>query len=391
MKLLPVLSLTALAVSQVHAVDFEPAPYRLTEGFAIIPQVETTFRYDDNIYNDESDKTSSNILLLIPSFKFGTDDGINQYGGAYELTSGTYSHGSADNFVDHSLTLLAHSEYTSKHRTDFNLGFANTHEDRGSDFSETDSSTFPEPLKYNELTTRGYYQFGGLNSIMRIGGGISYEDKTYQNFTDLSKFGDTTKLTFFADADYQFGSVTYLTFDLSTADKKYDYFSSKNNQDTVALVGVRWEGLAKTTGTMKVGYQHKTYDDSAKDNFSGVYVDLGLMWEPVQYSTITARVIRDAADSDTVGDYIETLTSSLSWDHHWTESFYSEAQYIYINEDYVGASRQDDTNNAAFYLNYDVLRWLKVKAGYEFTDKSSNADNISYDKNAVSLGVVVSL
>lgn len=395
MKLIPLVAIATLSATTVNAENFEPAPYEVTDGFAIIPQLEASVRYDDNIYNDEFDTTSSSIYLLKPSFKFGTDDGINQYGGLYELTSATYSNGSDDNYLDHRLALLAHTEYSAKHRTDFKLGFSNLHEDRGSGLTETDSTIIDEPLKYNELTARGYYQFGGLTSIMRIGGGIAYANKTYKNFTDESKYSDVNGLRFFADADYQFGSVTFLTFDLSTTDKQYDHLrtgaDSRDNQDTIALVGMKWEGLGKTTGTMKVGAQYKTFDSSNRESFTGVNADLGITWEPVQYSSFTVHVRRNAEDTDTVGDYIETLGSSIEWKHEWTDRFYSTAQYIYSNEDYIGADREDNTNNAALYLNYDFTRWMKVTAGYELTNKDSNADDISYDKNAVTLDVVVSL
>ena len=136
----------------------------------------------NNIYSDETNTTSSSIYLLKPSFKFGTDDGINQYGGVYQLTSASYSHGSEDNYTDHSLSLLAHTEYSNKHRTDFKLSFENLHEDRGSAFTESDPSAYDEPLKYNQLAGRAYFQYGGLTSLMRLGGCLAYADKTYQNF-----------------------------------------------------------------------------------------------------------------------------------------------------------------------------------------------------------------
>jgi len=391
MKFLPVASMVALSVSNVSAQQFEPAPYELTDGFAITPQVSATVRYDDNIYSAESDTTSSSIFLLTPSIKFGTDDGINQYGGSYELTSGSYSESSDDNFVDHKLKLLAHTEFSAKQRTDFIFSFSNLHEDRGTGLTETGALDFDEVLKYNELTAQGYYQYGGLSSIMRVGGGIAYADKAYQNFTEQTDQSDVSGLRFYTDADYQVGSVTFLTFDLSTTAIEYDNDTTRDNQDTRALIGLKWQGLGKTTGTVKAGYQHKDFDNSVREDFSGNTVDLGVVWEPVQYSALSAHLTHAAEDSNTVGDYIETLGGSIVWDHNWNDKLDSSLQYIYLNENYIGETREDDTNSVALYLNYDFTRWMKVTAGYEFTSKDSNATNISYDKNAVNLGVVVAL
>ncbi|MCP5078498.1 MAG: outer membrane beta-barrel protein, partial [Psychromonas sp.] len=247
MKFLPVVSLVALSVSNVCAQNFDPAPFELTDGFSIIPQIAASVRTDDNIYNNESNTTSSSIFILQPSITFGTDDGINRYGGAYELTSATYSNGSDDNFLDHDISLFAHTEFSAKHRTDFALGFANVHEDRGSGLSESDAGAIDEPIKYNEFTSRGYYQFGGLTSTMRIGGGLEYASKAYQNFASQTKYGDLTELKLLADAEYQVGDVTYLTLDINSTDIEYDHLEtgtdSRDSVDSRVLLGLKWEGL----------------------------------------------------------------------------------------------------------------------------------------------------
>jgi len=395
MRLLPVVSIATLSISSASAENFEPAPYNLSDGFSIVPQVTSTVRYDDNIYKDEDNETSSSIFIITPSFSFGTDDGINQYGGTYQLTSAAYANSSKDNFIDQELSLLAHTEYSAKHRTDFAFGIANLHEDRGSGITEGSANTYDEPLKYNEYTARGYYQFGGLNSIMRIGGGAQYANKTYKNFTDDTQFNDVNGLKFFTDADYQISDITFLTLDLYTTDIQYDHLEagteSSDNRDTRSYLGFKWEGLSKTTGTMKAGYQYKSFESDERETFSGYTVDLGITWQPVEHSSFTAHINRSAEDSDTIGDYIEELGASIVWEHEWNEQLSTDVEYLFNNDDYVGAIRNDDIHSALFYLNYDFTRWLRITAGYEFTSKDSNTANISYDKNAVNLGVVVSL
>lgn len=395
MKISTALAFSPLLALNVVAEGFDPAPIKITDGFSVIPQVATSVRYDDNIYNETSETTSSSIFIVNPSIRFGVDDGINRYGGFYELTAGSYSNGSDDNYVDHNLALLAHTEYTAKHRTDFKFSFANVHDDRGSGISEGNSSAFDEPLKYNELNARGYYQYGGVTALMRIGGGVDFSKKNYQNFTATAKFDDVSKLKFFADADYQVGSITFLTFDIQTTDIKYDNLQagedSSDNVDSSALLGFRWSGLSKTTATVKAGYQYKTFDSESRESFSGNTVELGITWKPKEYSTFTASFGRAAKDSDTDGDYILELASSLGWRHFWTEDFDSNLQVNYIDEDYIGFTRSDKTKSLTLNLNYALTRWVKLQAGYGFTDKNSTETDISYDKNTVNLGIVIAL
>lgn len=389
-----------LALSSVFAINafadgFDPAPLYITDGFTVTPQVATSVRYDDNIYNESSDTTSSSVVILTPSIKFGIDDGINRYGGSYKLTSGTYSNDSDDNYLDHNLVLSAHTEYSDKHRTDFRFSFANVHEDRGSGLSEGNSSALSEPFKYNNLNAKGYYQYGGVTSLMRVGGGVAFNKKTYQNFTAVTKYDDVSQLDFFADTDYQIGEVTFLTFDVYMANIQYDNLnvgeSTRDNIDSRALIGFKWKGFGKTTATAKVGYQYKTFDADEREKFSGNTFQLGVTWKPVEYSSFAAQFSRIAEDSDTVGDYIVEITSSLEWEHYWTEDFNSNLEFIYTDEDYISFARTDKTKDLVLSLNYDLTRWIKIKASYQLTDKNSTQTDISYDKNAVNLGVVLAL
>ena len=395
MKLFAIFIILMGCTLNTFAKGFDPAPIRVTDGFSIVPQVEAGLRYDDNIYNQEDDTTSSSIYIVKPSLKFGVDDGINRYGGIYQLTSATYSNGSDDDYVDHYLSLLAHTEYSDKHRTDFKFSFANLHEDRGSGLSEGNSSAISEPLKYNELVTSGYYQYGGMDALMRIGGGVFFTNTTYQNFKATTKYDDVNELKFLFDADYQVGDVTYLTFDLYTTDIQYAHLEagedSSDNLDSRALIGFKWAGLRKTIITMKTGYQYKTFESDNRENFSGNTFEIGINWKPREYSSFIANFSREAQDSSTDGDYILELESSIKWKHEWTDDFYSTINFVYTDEDYIGFTRNDRTRELSLDLNYDLTRWMQIKAGYEFTNKNSNQTDISYDENIVNLGVVVAL
>jgi len=395
LKIFATLSIAILGSASVSAQRFDPAPVKLTDGFSMVPQINTIYRYEDNIYNSGTNPISSSIYLLKPTIKFGSDDGLNQYGGLYSLTSANYSNNSDDNFLDQRFALLAHTEYTSRQRTDFKVSIENTHENRGTGLTEGNALTFDEPLKYNQINGNGYYQFGALSAMARLGAGINFADKKYQNFTEQTKYRDATSLRLFTDLEYELGQVTALTFDISSTDLSYKYTdpgdASRDNQDSQAMIGLKWVGLAKTTGKAKVGYQHKSFDDASRESFNGSTVELGVAWEPLLYSEFSARVNRLAKESDTVGDYIETYGGSLAWAHHWSEQLTSGLQFLYSNEDYIGADRQDETSTAMLDLSYDITRWLKLTAGYAYSDKDSDAIGISYDKNAVNLGVSVSL
>lgn len=400
MKPLSLLAFGCIAYSNAYANLYEPAPVKLTDGFSLTPQLKTELYYNDNIYTNELKPISSAILVVTPSIKFGVDDGINKYGGEYELVSGSYEYDSDDDYLDHTFSLFAHTEFTDRHRTDIKLKYAHLHEDRGSGLNEAGEFDLPVPIIYDEFNGKFYYQYGAASALLNIGAGVKYYFKEYKNYIEGvngTRFDDYDKTTGFFDADYQLGAVSYLTFDASYSDVAYDHQkageSSKDNTDSNLLLGLRWEGLGKTTGKAKLGYQYKTFENTNREDFNGSTVDVGIAWQPVNYSTFDWHLTRKAKDSDTVGDYILEAGTSLTWKHNWTERITSDTKLKYTNEDYVASDddREDKTVNVGLYVAYDFTRWAKLSGGYEFTNKDSNSDNISYDKNAFNIGVSLAL
>ena len=393
MKLLSITAIAVAATASAQAAIFEPAAVKVTNGFTIEPQLESSVSYDDNIYTDNTDEVSSAITLVKPLVVFGTDDGVNQYGGEYELVAGFYSEDSDNNYVDHNLTLTAHTEFTDKHRTDFTAGFSNLHENWGSNITETDSTAEDEPYKYNTYLGDAYYQYGAESALLNIGVGIQYEMKDYQNFSSVTDEFDYSTWTGMLDSDYQVGDITSLTIDLSVANTVYPDNENKDNTDSNMLIGLSWEGAGNMIGEVKLGYQHKDFDLNTYEDFNGASADVGIEWKPVQRSDFEWHVIREAEDSYDVGDYVLVLATSLEWTHDWTNKFSSYLSYTYNNEEYVGstADREDDIVSASLNLTYEFTRWVKMTAGYEYTENDSTSESASYDQSVVNLGVTVAL
>lgn len=399
MRFLIVLSL--FSISSALAAPFQPA--RVSKIF--VPQVTATVEYDDNIYTEETDTVSSFIYYLSPAIAFTIEKADDRYGGEYILTSSFYTSTNGkmdegdDDRVDHRLSLFAHNELASRHRTDLNFDYDNLHDRRGSELTDGNPYLFLTPIDYNERTARFHYQFGGRNAKMRIGGGLRYYDKTYASYTDYTKYSDLDEVTLSADADYQIGNVTFLTFDVLTTQVSYKHRFANNllrdNQDSRALVGLTWRGVSKINGRARVGYQYKTFDELEGSDFNGNTVDLRVNFRPKQRATYFINLSRVAEDdtSSERADYINNVTGSLGWGHNWTDKIDSNIQFEYSREDYIGAvrDREDRTTTLNAYLLYGFSRWLNLSAGFEHSSSSSNVSNFDYDRNIFTLSLKVGL
>jgi hypothetical protein len=399
MKLISLVTFGSLIVTGVNAETYSPASFDLMDGIEVVPQFKSSVLYDDNIYTSEDDPTSSFVFINQPSISFGISNGINRYGGSYSLTLGNYSEvdDGDDDYIDHSFSLTSHTEFTDKNRFDFNLNFNHLHDDRGSNSTDSASYTYDEPLIYNNYKGKAYYEFGGQSALMNIGGGVQYTKKVYQNFTDSTQYDDTETIKFLLDGAYRIGSITSITLGISHADVTYlnkeDSVASQNNNDNNVYLGMRWSGLGKITGSVKLGYQYKTFDDSSREDFKGNTVDINMSWLPVTYSKFTLGVTREAEGSSSYGDYVLAFGSDLTWTHTWSDTIKTVSMIEYTTDEYVGSSteREDKTLSASFNVNYSFSRWLLLSTGFGYSNRDSSLYGYGYKQNTVNLGIKISL
>ena len=399
MKLLTLVILSSVIAVGVQAESYSPASFSLFEGFEVMPQYKTSVYYDDNIYTSESDAVSSFIVVNQPSIQFGVSDGINRYGGRYVLTSGVYSevNDGDDNYLDHAFSLTTYTEFTDRNKFDFDLSFSRTHEDRGSNSTDSAAYTYDEPLIYHNYKANTYYEFGAQSAMFNVGGGVQYTQKRYQNSTDTTQYDDTEKIKFLLDGSYRIGGVTYLTIGMTHLDTQYltkeESVASQDSKDNNFYLGMRWNGLGKTVGTVKLGYQYKTFDDSSREDFNGNTIDLSFTWSPLTYSDIKLDITREAQDSSSYGDYILVLGSDLTWTHNWSDILSTVSQLGYDSDDYIGSSsdRKDKTLSASFDVSYSFSRWVLLSTGVGYTNRDSSLYGYGYEQSTVNLGIKISL
>ncbi|MCP4325718.1 MAG: hypothetical protein GY787_28540, partial [Alteromonadales bacterium] len=183
------LLLTASAIafsSSVLAV--EPEPYITESGISIVPTVNTGYKYDNNIFYQGGETTSSDIFTLAPAVIFLLDDGINNYQLDVGVESATYLDSSADSYLIGNLGFTGHLEPSSRSRFDLELQANKDVEPRGTGITAGVAESFDEPFLYNEQLAKLTYEYGSLVSKGRVEFMGRYYSKNYTNFTDVTQF-----------------------------------------------------------------------------------------------------------------------------------------------------------------------------------------------------------
>ena len=387
-----VLSATAFAYSN-FAVAVEPGNYSTDSGIVITPIVHAGYKYDDNIFNQDNNTSSSGVFTLAPSASFLLDDGINNYQLDVNLESGTFFDSSDDNYLTGGLLFTSHLEPSSRSRFDIVVEANTDVEARGTGITEGSADSVEEPLEYNEQLAQLTYEYGsqGANARVALTGG--FYSKKYTNFSAVTQFRSFNRSTLGSTFFYSTNANTDAFIELKGRAIRYDLDQNVSRDSDVIsiLAGVNWKATELTSGTFKIGHERKDFDDNNRENFSGLSWEANVDWKPLSYSVLSLETSRKAKDPNVQGDYISESQYGLNWRHEWNEKLATTVNYNYMREKYTGIDRLDKSNNFYTDVSYEFKRWLDVSLYLRYTDQDSTNSNVIYDKNVIGLDFTFSL
>ena len=394
MKTFPLKTLTAamLMAGSGSALAIEAASMDLG-GVQFTPVLNLSETYDDNFRAVGAGADESSWITTInPSFELAAKDRLNVYKLTYAFSSDTFHSSHDDNNVDHHLDADAHMEFNARNRLDLNAGYS-----KMEDVSDTEGGAGIND-KYHTYNVGAVYGFGAQSATMNFEFAANQQWLRYDNEQRLGngprinedQERDTT--TFSGTAFYRLAPKTRALFEVRYNDYDYKLGSSTLDSDAMAyLLGLTWDATAKTSGIAKLGYSNKEFDDSNREDVSGSIWEVGVNWQPRTYSTFslnTRRSVEEGSENTfnpDVEDAIDTTRTGINWNHEWTSRVSSDVGYTYIEEDYEGIDRKDETDEFGLGLNYELRRWVDVGVGYKYQDVESKGVNTSsadtYDRN----------
>ncbi|MFS1424000.1 outer membrane beta-barrel protein [Shewanella sp. 10N.286.48.B5] len=391
LSIFTVLLVSAAGMSNVLAE--EKAGMITTEsGVDFIPALNAGIKYDDNIASSRTDEEDSWILTVAPAVKAQMLDGNNIYSFDAGIEYGDYFESNDDNYLDALLRARAEVELNQANRFNLMALYSYNHEARGTGILDFgfDLGLQQEPATYNLYQGGGYYEYGAKSTPARVRVNGLYEAKEYTNFDDINYFTDIAKyrnkdnIKLGATVYYDTRATTSIFLDYQNIQTAYDVIdpSGDRDSDTQNLkLGVEWEATSTTEGSIKVGYQKKTFDNQEREDFSGVAWDAKLTWKPLTYSQFDFSTGSGSKDPDTFGDYVRETTYGVKWNHDWSDLFGTTLGYDRIQDDYTGFEREDTTNVYRVSFNFEVLRWMTLKAGVDISDKTSIQERFDYNRN----------
>lgn len=365
-------------------------------GFELYPSLGVGLSHDSNVIRSEDNEIDSWASTVIPELVLVNNYGLNQIQVGYRLTRADYFDSTDDDYTDHLFFADAAFDLNVRNRLSLTANYEDGHDARGTSFSIGRCEQLSSPDTYKNSSVSGTYSYGALSSKGRIDLTAGYSTVDYDIDTDAYRTRDRKTTNLASTFYYQVMPATDLTFDVIYNDIEYDFAidptAPLDSEETRLLVGVEWESTAQTTGYAKIGNRKKDFKAEGRENFSGLDWTLGVIWSPLTYSIVDITAFTNTNETNGEGDFIETNTYRVTWDHEWLERVSTTVRASYSEDKYTGGSDRVDDNMAfGFSLNYQMQRNVLVQLGYDYDERDSNRDVIDYDRSVFSLSMRVTL
>jgi polysaccharide biosynthesis protein VpsM len=361
--------------------------------FRLLPSLEFSVEYDDNILLTKTDKLDDIIFHIIPGITL-------------ELPSRKYAirlgyQADILRYADNTDLDTVHHQALADARVNFNFGLGLRLTDR---FLITDDfAGFPVP----ELTER----VERWENTLDVGADYTVRERytfdinyrwfmvDYKDDPDFNQFDrddHTIAGTFF----YRILPKTSILGEIDYNIVRYDEPAVAADRDSDAwrfLVGIKGDLTAKTSVQLRIGWEWRDYDN--RQDWDGLVAEGHIIWkyrEPSEIRLFGGRANVESLFEGT--NYYVSTYGGLEVRHFLSERVILRARALggvneYPEDPTLGVGSADRTDHfieAGASVKYQMRRWLAFELGYNFLWLNSNFDEFDYTDNRVKASVIFS-
>jgi hypothetical protein len=379
--------LTLLVVVPLPLAAMEGKPQSVEiGGFDFTPTLKVGEMYDDNFRTLPDHEQSSWITSVRPTFLLQTQTRTSGYQLEYAVDSRTYQDHNDANHIDQTLKARSVLEFDVRNRLSWELGYR-----RAEDTVQTAEPR--ENDKYTLKNARIGYTYGAPSAMNQIDVSAEYQELRYRNSGSLNEDKEHDTTSYVATWFHRLGGRTRALVELRHGD--FDYLlnnSPRNSTGDAALVGLTRDLTAKLSGSVRVGYERKNFNDSDVNDYSSPTWEAKVDWKPRTYSTFSINARKSFEEGDDGANTVHDTSTRLGWRHTWTPWIATDVHYRYADLQYLGVGGRDDKlNTYGASVIYSATRWAEVSLGYQRWKNDSDLSDQTYTRNVYMLTVALTL
>ena len=384
---------TAVLAAVLGAFTMQPGlalePANLQFGpLYFTPTLDLQAYYTDNLWLTDTEEKNTWVGVITPRLQTWLQNGASDYSLTFELEDSTYASSDDDDYTDYTTTVDVHHVFNARNRLNLYGEYYDGHEKRGTGFIEGELSLITDkPIEYERSTFGGDYTYGSKTSRGRLKVAAESVDFDYQNYRDFTRFFDRTEDALAGTLFWKVAPRTDALVEARAINNDYDDSDPSDRAGTHTsdelnyLLGVAWEATGRTSGHVKLGMYDRDYDSGAREDEDGFLWEVGVRYQPRTYSTLDLNTRRYYQETNGLGDGINTRALNLGWGHSWNQRSSTHLNLGYMNDDYEGGDREDDTYDLEARYEYGFRRWVDLSAGYRYQYRDSDLNFFDYSGN----------
>lgn len=382
--------LTRVPVGQRPLPDFDPLGVRWN-SVLLYPKVKTGVVFNSNIFATRQNPQHDFAFVVSPGVVVRSDNPRNAFEADIGADFYRYNKFSSQDRVDAHARLRTRKEISHDLLFETSFEAARRHDTPGEASAPRDAR---EPVPYYNLqgeaiVTKTFNRFGiGVGAGIR---NLSYEDvESIAGGTLDQSWRNGTILTATVKPFYEFspGYRVYSRLRANTRDYAGQGDQNRDSEGYDARAGVEFGLTPLIFGSVEAGYLSQFYKNHLIEPVDGVSGGAKLTWLATPLMTVSLlaeRTVAETAQQD-VDARLDT-TVGLKFDYELLRNLIVSAGAQYANQDFKGASREDNLLKLSIGFDYLMNRMIEIGARYDFIDRSSTDPIYSYDSHVVMFNV----
>jgi len=364
------------------------------DGIKITPSFAYKGEYDDNVFRTQFDKRTDYINYFTPGIM------IEATPGRHDFKAGA------------KMDILRYSNHNNLDTERYNAFFKgvmkfNKLELRGfEEFRRTDdfpTTEVTQRILRNENTMSGGFDYD-MAQVWGLGFDVTWDYFDYLNNSqgDLN-YLDRNVYTYATNLYYRISAKPRAFVEYDFVDEQFRHDETRDSTRHRGFVGVRGDLSDRFSLSAKAGWEYVDFK-STYDSFGTPVAAVEATYKPsdrLQIAFLLARKLEvsTVASNAVYGNYTSTLLMTYGLTPKITliprgyfgYDDYREATVNPSKSSLPTEKRYDFNYGAGLGIRYEVLKWLRLDANYDFTRRDSNFNTSDYDDNRVNFSVTFSM
>jgi len=380
----------------IHVLDRERPEYDAVGvragSFMVYPELAVGVTYDDNVFATDTTTESDFYYGVSPSVSVESDFGRHALNFNAYTASRFYSSETSEDRFDWGVAADGVVEASQFTQIQGAVSYDQLTEDRTSTdrvaggAEPTEYDVFNAALnlhqRFNRVTAMVGASFtqNDYKDTPAVGGGVLDQD-----FRDYDKWEFPARISYDVSADTSvFLRGTYNTREYEQQPPAVAITRDSDGYDVG--IGAAFDITNLVRGEAWVGYMSQEFDQVGFNSIDGVDFGLTGAWYASELTTVTAGINRSIEDSTAAASagHLDT-TFELGIAHEVQRNIILTADVSYLDVEFEGIARDDETISAGAGMQYLVNRNAELSLDYDYVSRDSTAIGQDYDKSIVGL------